>query len=56
MRSIRNKMEVFIDQVISNKLDVCTVTKTWLRDVDSVALTALSPRGYLLRNVSRGID
>ena len=42
--------------VIGKKIDVWTVTETWLRDEDSVALAVLSSQGYSFRNVSREAD
>ena len=42
-KSLRNKTEVFIDHVIGESIDVCVVTKTWLKNNDSVTLAALTP-------------
>jgi exonuclease III len=52
-RSLKNKTEVFIDHIIENKIDICVVTETWLKDDDSVALAALSSHGYSFRNIPR---
>ena len=43
-RSLRNKTEVFIDLLITESIDVCVVTET---------LAALSPKGYIFKNVPR---
>ena len=47
--SIRHQTEVFMDHITGNKIDVCTVTETWLRDEDSVVLAALSPQGLCIK-------
>ena len=52
-KSLRNKTEVFIDHVIGESIDVCVVTKTWLKNNDSVTLAALTPTGFSFRNVNR---
>lgn len=52
-RSLKNKTEVFTDHVINGKLDICLVTETWIKNDDSVTLAALSPQGYMFRNVPR---
>jgi len=52
-RSLRNKSEVFIDHIISNNIDVCIVTETWVKDDDNVSLAALSPHGYSFKHCPR---
>ena len=55
-RSLKNKTEVFSDHVIDCKLDVCAVTETWLKKNDTVTLSALSPSGYIFKNIPRASD
>ena len=55
-RSLKNKTEVFSDHVIDYKLDVCAVTETWLKKNDTVTLSALSPSGYIFKNIPRASD
>lgn len=52
-RSLRYKTEVFTDHIIDCKIDVCVVTETWLRKEDTVAFSALSPAGYMFKNIPR---
>lgn len=37
---------------MGNKIDLCVLTETWLKDEDSVSIS-LSPPGYLFRNCPR---
>ena len=41
-RSIRNKTAEFLHHALDSRLDVCTVTETWLNDHDTVSLASLS--------------
>lgn len=54
-RSIKNKASLLNDFVIENKVDVMTITETWLLpgDVDQAVKTDVTPQGYVLRCVSR---
>ena len=40
-RSIRNKTAEFLHHVLDSRLDVCTVTETWLNDHDTVSLALI---------------
>lgn len=53
IRSARNKTDVIIDDVMGNKIDLCVLTETWLKDKDSVSISSLSPPGYLFHNCPR---
>ena len=52
-RSLKNKTAEIVDHVLSNNIDVCIVTETWLKDVDTVSIAALSPPGYSFKNLPR---
>lgn len=52
-RSIRNKTAEFLHHVLDSRLDVCTVTETWLNDHDTVSLASLSPSGFNFKNFPR---
>ena len=45
-RSIRNKCDGFLDYVISNRIDLCTVTEIWLTQNDDAVRAAYQPEGY----------
>jgi len=38
VRSARNKTDLIIDHVVDNKIDLCVLTETWLKDEDSVSI------------------
>ena len=46
-RSLENKTAEIVDHVLSNNINVCIVTETWLKDADTDSMAALSPPGYL---------
>lgn len=52
-RSIRNKTAEFLHHVLDSRLDVCTVTETWLNDHDTLRLASLSPSGLNFNNFPR---
>ena len=52
-RFVRNKIESIIDHVVENDIGLCTVTETWLNDVDSVSIAQLSVAGYSFKNFPR---
>ena len=52
-RSVRNKIWSIIDHVVENDIGLCTVTETWLNDVDSVSIAQLSVAGYSFKNFPR---
>ena len=42
-RSLKNKTAEIVDHVLSNNINVCIVTETWLKEADTVNIAALSP-------------
>ena len=46
VRSINNKTTTFLDNIIDEKLDICMITKTWLKHEDDVIRTAITPDKY----------
>ena len=52
-RSLKNKTAEVVDHVLNNNIDVCIVTETWLKAVDTVSIAALSPPGYSFANFPR---
>ena len=55
-RSVNNKTAILVDHILEEKIDICVVTETWLKDVDSVSIVALSPPGYYFKHFSRKSD
>ena len=49
VRSARNKTTDIVDYVITNDVDICVLTETWLKDRNSVIVEALSPPGYIFK-------
>ena len=41
---------------MNSNIDICVFTETWLKDVDSVTIAALSPNGYCFQNSPREND
>ena len=41
---------------MNSNIDICVFTETWLKDVDSVTIAALSPNGYCFQNAPREND
>ena len=37
------KTAEIVDHVLSNNIDVCIVTETWLKEADTVNIATLSP-------------
>ena len=52
-RALKNKTAEIADHVLSNNINECTVTETWLKEADTVSIAALSPPGYLFKNFPR---
>ena len=52
-RSLKNKTAEIVDHVLSNNINVCIVTETWLKEADTIGIAALSPPGYLFKNFPR---
>ena len=55
-RSLNNKTAEFVDHILKKKIDICVVTETWLKDIDSVSIAALSPPGYFFKSFPRQSD
>lgn len=53
VRSVRNKTTVIVYYVITNDVDICVLTETWLIARYSVSIEALSPPGYIFKNFPR---
>ena len=43
------KTAEIVDHVLSNNIDVCIVTETWLKEADTISIAALSPRIIFLK-------
>ena len=54
-RSIKNKSTILNDFVIEEKIDIMAFAETWLLldDIDQAVESDLTPKGYVLRCVSR---
>lgn len=52
-RSVRNKTVTLVDHILENKIDICVITETWVKDIDSVRIAELSPLGYRFRHFAR---
>ncbi|KAJ8017673.1 hypothetical protein HOLleu_44756 [Holothuria leucospilota] len=53
-RSIRNKVDAFIDHVIDHSLDICAITETWLKVDDDLIRNSLNLEGFCFRDHCRG--
>ena len=53
IRSIRNKYVGFLDYILSNKVDVCAITETWLTKDDDAIRAACQPEGYTFLDHNR---
>ena len=47
-RSLKNKSAEFVDHIFGNNIDICVVTETWLKDIDSVSIAARVVSSWLL--------
>ena len=52
-QSIRNKSGEFVEHVISNKIDLCAVTETWLQSGDDAVRQECQPVGYSFMDCPR---
>ena len=52
-RSLRNKINQFIHYSITEDLDICFITETWLKDTDTVEIASVRPPGYDFINFER---
>ena len=55
-QSLRKKTADVVDHVVDSNTDMCVVTETCLKDVDSVTMASLSPDGYCFQNSPREND
>lgn len=53
VRSIRNKSADFVDNILEDGYDLCLITETWLRDVDSVQAVHATPSGFCFDHCPR---
>ena len=53
---MKNKTAILVDDILKEKSDTLVVTETWLQDVDSVSIAALSPPGYYFKHFARQSD
>lgn len=52
-QSIKNKIAEFISVIVDNKLDICVVTETWMTELDTAVIAALSINGYNFKHFPR---
>ena len=52
-RSVINKTQEIQLKLIRNKLDLCILTETWIKEGDTVTPTRLCPKGYKSLSISR---
>ena len=45
-RSVANKVDSFIDFVLSNNLDIVAITETWIKPTDNITINSVTPNGY----------
>ena len=50
VRSIKNKLDDFADHVLSQDLDICVISETWLKSSDDVTLANIAPINYSIRS------
>ena len=55
-RSLKNKTAAFVSHILDNKIDLCIVTETWLKEIDTVSIAALCPPGYFFKSFPRQTD
>ena len=53
-RSLRNKTGNFLDHIIDDIIDICTITETWLKGKDEDTRSELNIDGYVFKDVTRG--
>ena len=42
-----------MSHILDNKIDLCIVTETWLKEIDTVSIAALCPPGYFFKSFPR---
>ena len=52
-RSLRNKVAVFEEYIVTNQPDVCIITETWLNENDCVIRNEICPDGYVFKDHPR---
>lgn len=55
-QSVRNKLAEFHELLLTNQLDICCVTETWLKESDEVITANLHPDGYKSLQIPRRIQ
>ena len=53
VRSIQNKHLLFLDHLISNKIDICVVTEVWLNNLNPIVIADLNDQGYVFKPTVR---
>ena len=51
-RSVCNKKDQIQEQIVINKLDLCTITETWIKQDDSTTAKEILPPGYSVSSSS----
>ena len=52
-RSVVNKTQEIQLELVSNNLDLCILTETWIKEGDTITPTRLCPSGYKSLSISR---
>ena len=52
-RSVVNKTQEIQLELVNNSLDLCILTKTWIKECDTITPTRLCPNGYKSLSISR---
>jgi len=52
-RSVKNKSTDISDFICDNKLDMCAISETWLRESDAIVRGDITPAGYKLLHANR---
>ena len=52
-RSLRKKVAVFEEYIVTNQPDVCIITETWLNENDCVIRKEICPDGYVFKDHPR---
>ena len=52
-RSLRNKTALFSDHIVGRSIDICVVTETWLKDMDTPSIAGVCLHGYSFKSFPR---
>ena len=52
-RSVRKKLNDFVHYSVTEDLDFCVITESWIKDDDLFEINSLQPPGYDFKNVQR---